>query len=315
MLPPDVPQFFAPVRSNPPAGATLLYRPSVFGAAEVFFKDGKSGASESRALSRLAPLAPGALTADWSAAAETALTADDLEREPATPAASFDAPSPPAAKAKSYTTWSKALVEQLSRTETLELLHSPSLDLWSDAGEPERDFRLRLRQAATEARDARLDALRARFAPKRAALEEKIRRAEQAVQREAEQARNHGFGSFVRVGTTILDAVLGRRKLSATTINKAGAAIRGVGETMKQTGDVTRAKETVEALKQQNAELDEQFQAESAAVERATDPHSEPLDTVTIAAKKANISPRLVALVWSPFWRLPDGSTVAAGEE
>jgi hypothetical protein len=288
-----------------------VYRPAAIGAAEVFFKDARSGVSETRTITRLAPLNADAVTADWTAAGEATLAPDDLEREPAAPGR-FDPLPPSASKAKTYAGWSKALVDALYRTETLEVLRSPGLDAWSNPGEPEREFRLRLQQAAKEARDARLDALRARFAPKKAALEDKIRRAEQAVEREAAQARTSGLGSLVRVGTTILDAVLGRKSLSKTTINKAGTAIRNVGQTMKQTGDVTRAKENLEALRQQYADLDTDFQAETSDVDRKLDPLTEALETVTLTPKKTNVSPRLVALVWTPYWVQPDGTAASA---
>ena len=68
----------------------------------------------------------------------------------------------------------------------------------------------------------------------------------------------------------------------------------------KESEDVGRAMETVEALKQQRAELDQQFQAEIAALESRIDPATEPLETVEIRLKKADISVELVSLAWVP---------------
>ena len=92
---------------------------------------------------------------------------------------------PAAAKARSYTSWSKSFVDALYRGETLELRKSPSLGAWSNPSEPERDFRIRLQQAAKEARDAELDRLRAKYAPKLAAL----RREESAAPSKPSPAR------------------------------------------------------------------------------------------------------------------------------
>ena len=44
--------------------------------------------------------------------------------------------------------------------------------------------------------------------------------------------------------------------------------MRGVGRSFEQSQDVARAGETVEAVKKQIADLDAQFQAEAAAIER-----------------------------------------------
>jgi hypothetical protein len=208
----------------------------------------------------------------------------------------------------------KAFIDALFRFQTLEIFKSPSLLTYSQPSESERDFRVRLEQAAREERDRRLDRLRAKYTPKLAALEDKIRRAEQAVERESAQARNSSLSSRVRVGTTILGAVLGRKTFSASTINKAGTAVRNVGRSIKESGDVSRAEETVAALRQQYTDLDAEFRAESEDVKRAIDPLTESLETVKLKPKKTNINAQVVALAWTPYWAQADGTTASAWE-
>jgi hypothetical protein len=311
LLPPDVPQFFVAVRGQPPPGSTLRYQPMILGCGDVYFNDARAGVLSTEPVALLVELAPQALTVDWGAAKRVELAPDNLEKEPA--AAARFAPVPAAAaKARSYTGWSKSFVDALYRSETLELHKSPSLGKLSNPSEPERDFRIRLQQAAREARDAEVDRLRAKYAPKRAALEDKIHRAEQAVAREAAQARSAGLSSLVRVGTTILGAVMGRKILSATNINKAGTALRNVGQTVKETGDVSRAHDTVESLRRQYADLEAEISAESTQLIARIDPLTETLETVTLRPKKTNITPRLVALAWTPYWAQADGTNTAA---
>jgi hypothetical protein len=48
------------------------------------------------------------------------------------------------------------------------------------------------------------------------------------------------------------------------------------------------------------------------ALEAKTDPLTERLETVVVKPKKTNISVRLVALVWVPQWRNPQGKTTPA---
>ncbi len=313
LLPPDVPQMFVPLRGKPPAGASLLYRPMILGCGEVYYDDAKSGISATVPIARLAPLEPDAITLDWAESRRSALTIDDLDREPAG-AARYETPAPPALKGKSYTGWTKEFVAALYRNASLSILRSPSLETWSRPGESERDFRVRLQLAAREARDAELDRLRAKYAPKLAALEDKLRRAEQAVERETAQATNSGISSVVRFGTTVLAAMMGRKALSASTINKAGTAIRGAGDTWKQSGDVSRAQETVESLRAQYQDLEAAFRDDSQAVEARTDPLTEALTTVALKPKKSNVTPKLVALAWTPHWAGADGVIAPAFE-
>jgi hypothetical protein len=209
VLPPEIVQRFVPLRSNPPAGAKLLYQPALLGCAKVYFADAKSGANQEQSLCLLAPLSDELVAADWSTAEEADVDPADLESEPQ-PGAAF-APLPSAAsKAKNYEAWKKQFAESLYRGRSVDLFRCGELKLSSNPGEGERDFRVRLQQAARESRDAAKEELRQRYAPKLAALQERRRRAEQAVQREQEQASASKWNTAISVGTTILGAFLGR---------------------------------------------------------------------------------------------------------
>jgi hypothetical protein len=81
---------------------------------------------------------------------------------------------------------------------------------------------------------------------------------------------------------------------------------------LKERQDIGRAEETVEAIRQQLAELEVEFKAEMTALEAKTDPLTERLETVVVKPKKTNISVRLVALVWVPQWQDPQGKTTPA---
>ena len=73
-------------------------------------------------------------------------------------------------------------------------------------------------------------------------------------------------------------------------------------QTMKEASDVTRARETVEAVSQQAADLEAQFKSEVAALENSVDPQTEELGKVSLKPTKANIAVQLVTLVWAPHW-------------
>jgi hypothetical protein len=307
LLPPGVPQQFIPLRSTKPVGATLVYLPMLLGGAHVRFFDSKAGVDVTQDVTVLAPITDGAVPVDWDHATEVALALSDLEQVPAEGAQFANLPVA-AGKAKSYEAWNKDFVGWLFRTQKVDLFNSPSTKEVSKPGESERDFRVRLQQSGREARDKQSDNLRQKYAPKIAALQDRIRRAGQMVERQQAESRSSQMQAAISVGASILGAFLGRKTVSATNIGRATTAIRGAGRAIKESKDVGQAEDNVMALQQQLADLEVQFKTETDALAASTDPPNEKLETVSLKPTKANIAVKLVALAWTPHWR--DGKGV-----
>jgi hypothetical protein len=83
---------------------------------------------------------------------------------------------------------------------------------------------------------------------------------------------------------------------------------------MKESQDVARAGETVEALQQQMVDLEAQLQQEITAIQSKVDPMAETLEAVVVKPKKTNISVSLMALAWAPYWQQKDGQVTSAWE-
>ena len=307
MLPPDVPQHFIPVRGSQPSGSALIYQPMLLGTAQVRVSDSKAGVAVTQDVTVLTPISDGAVAVNWDQAMEAGLAPADLESAPSD-SAQFDAVPSAASKAKSYETWSKDFSGWLFRNQKVDLFKSPSTKEVSKPGESERDFRVRLQQSGREARDKQSDSLRQKYAPKIAALQDRIRRAGQMVERQQAESRSSQMQAAISVGASILGAFLGRKTISASNIGRATTAIRGAGRAIKESKDVGQAEENVSALQQQLADLESQFKVETDALAAATDPLSEQLETVSLKPTKANIAVKLVALAWTPNWQ--DGKGV-----
>ncbi len=307
MLPPDVPQHFIPVRGSQPSGGVLIYQPMLLGAAQVRVADSKAGVDVTQDVTVLAPISDGAVTVDWDQAVEADLAVADLESAPSD-SAQFGAVPSAANKAKSYETWSKDFSGWLFRNRKVDLFKSPSTKDVSIPGESERDFRVRLQQSGREARDKQSDSLRQKYAPKIAALQDRIRRAGQMVERQQVESRSSQMQAAISVGASILGAFLGRKTITASNIGRATTAIRGAGRAIKESKDVGQAEENVSALQQQLVDLESQFKVETDALAAATDPLSEQLETVSLKPTKANIAVKLVALAWTPHWQ--DGKDI-----
>ncbi|HKG46290.1 MAG TPA: DUF87 domain-containing protein [Pyrinomonadaceae bacterium] len=299
ILPPEVTQYYIPVRSSGGANETLTYHPMLLGTAEVRYGNSKT-VELTQQLNLLAAFTDGPVSLDWSQAVPLDLPVEDLESEPQAGAQFAEVP-PAAMKAKSYASWRKELASWIYRNQRIELLESPTLDIISNPGESERDFRVRLQQVAREQRDEAVEKLRRKYAQKFEVLEDRKRRAEQAVERETEQAKGQKMQTAISFGATLLSSFLGRKRTSMSTIGRATTAVRGVGRSMQEGQDVERAEANVATLSQKLADLEADFQAEARALERSLDPQTELLETVSLKPTKANIAIKVLTLAWAPY--------------
>lgn len=312
IFPPDVPQTFVPIRGTRPEGSALVYQPMLLGIGQIRFTDAKKGLEATQDLAHLTSLSKDVVAVEWDTARDAALSREDLELQPEAGAAFAEAAGA-ASKAKSYDDWKKEYASWLFRTAKLELFRSPSLQELSRPGESERDFRVRMQQRARERRDQTAEKLRQKYAPKFAALQDRIRRAEQAVEREKEQAKQSGIQAALSVGATILGAFMGRKTISQTNIGKAATALGKAGRTIKDTKEIGIAQDTVQALQRQLADLEAQFKHEADAL-AGPDPQSETLESASLRPTKANISIKTVSLAWTPYWQGRDGTIAPAWE-
>jgi hypothetical protein len=310
-LPPEVTQCFLPRRSAPPPNARLVYLPALYASTSVWFQDAKLGLSTEQKADVILELDPAAVALDWNQASPAGVLPEELEREPEEGASFSELPAS-ASKARNYDAWTKALVETLYRGLQLELWRSPSLGLVSAAGEDERAFRIRLQQAAREARDRAAEKLRSKYAPKSAVLEERLRRAQQQLAKEEQEAKEAKATSFLSIGASLLGAFTGRKTLSSTNVTRMASSARAVGRSQKQGQDVGRAAENIQALRGKLEELEHAFQDELAALEHVHDPLRETLEKLPVRPRKTNIAVRTLVLAWMPHWRTEDGRLAPA---
>lgn len=292
VVPPGVPQFFAPG----PSGAQVLWRPAVYGAVQVRFSDRSLKLKLTRTLTLMTEITDGAVPVDWHDSVPTDLEPDQLLK--GLPGdGQFEALPVAAANAKQYPVWRRQLAAWVTDNETLELLRSPAGDVVSTPDESERDFRSRVQQAMREQRDRDLEKLRRKYAPKQAALAEKRRRAEHALEKESEQASGQRLQTAISFGATVMGALLGR-KLTAGTVGRATTAARGIGRSMKEVKDVERARESIAAVEEARRRLEEAFEAESATIVSPAEALTEVLEPVVVSLKKSNVRVKVAALVW-----------------
>ena len=292
VLPPDIDEKFVPVR-----GKASTYTPMLLGAAQVRFADPKQGVDEAREVVFGTPIGDGAVAINWDEGEETEVGLDELETEPQ-PGMAFGELASAGMQAKNYKAWSKDFANWLYGSQSYDLFYSASTGTTSNAGEKERDFRLRLQQVAREQRDTAIASFREQYAAKVKPIDDKIFRAKQVVEQQAAQSRTQKIEGVLSVGMSVLGMMLGGRKKSSLSGVMQG--VRSASRVYREGQDVDRAEESVEKLEQDKAavmaEMDEQIKQLQASPE----PMTEPLEKIQIKPKKTNITVRYLGLVWKP---------------
>jgi len=291
VLPSQVPQYFLPAGQQ---RSPLIYRPMLLGISQIRFSDVKKKVDETRDVCFLAPITNDPLPVNWETAKQTDLDMSELANEPLGPAKYADLPAA-ASVPRNYAGWQKDLSNWLLRSQKIDLLHSPSLDKYSKAGEGESDFRIRMQLAARELSDQNTEKLRSKYAPKYAALDERIRKAQMAVDKEQDQAKRQKYQSAVSLGSSLLGAFVGRKSTSGVS-----RTARDFQRVQKERKDIEFAGENLDALQEQKKKLENDFQAEVKMMGQKIDPLTEELEKTLIMTNRTNIAVKLVALVWSP---------------
>ncbi|MEX1119871.1 MAG: DUF87 domain-containing protein [Terrimicrobiaceae bacterium] len=289
-LPPAIPQVFVP--SNTPSPN---YRPMLIGAADLTYKDTKSGFETTQSVLLAAELPCAMTSVDWGSAETLDIPLSSLSNAPAE-GASYEALPALATQAKSYTAWEKEFRAWLASSRILEVLTCTDPKAVSAPQETEGEFRARLALQIRESRDEAVEALRKKFAPRQAALQARLERANAALDRQKQQASAATMQTMISVGSSLLGAFLGKKAISATNIGRVTTAARGVGRSMKEGSESATAGQSLEKVQAQVAELETEFAAEAAALS-AREPEFLKLP---LKPQRGGISGLRLSLGWLP---------------
>ena len=97
-----------------------------------------------------------------------------------------------------------------------------------------------------------------------------------------------------------MGALLGRKKVSATSVRSAGTSIRSMGRTSKEKADIARAKQELEELNAKLEEMDKEFQADLEAVKTKYDVDNLEIEELSLSPRKSDISVERMAVLWIP---------------
>jgi len=297
ILPPGIREVFLAPKEAVPLEASIRYEPAILGRARVRYAKPTAGIEVDREVVCLAPASDSLGESAWESAEQFG---ESPPLEPAARTGSF-APLPSAlANPRSYATLATSLKGHLGRTSKLTCWSAPAIGAVSRPGESEGDFRVRIAQRVKEWRDGQIDKVRDKHAAKLATLADRIDRARQKVEKEKAEAQNQSMQTYVSIGTAVIGALFGRKKISATTIGRAATSMRSASRATRQQADVAHAEESLSALEERRQQLEEEVELELDRIRLEASPDSIALEEIDVPARKTDIAIDEVALAWVP---------------
>jgi hypothetical protein len=297
VLAPGIQQVYLPAERG-----DLVYYPRVIAACDIAFNDPRQNVDERRSILVTVEIGEGPLPVDWDQSELLSLTPESLLDAPDPGVHYAECPSAAAAE-KNYQEWEKSLMQWLRKTQLVRLYRSNRYRMSSERGETEGEFRVRLQQIASEKRDEAVSDLRKRYGSKALTLENRLLRAEQAIAREQQQSTKKKLDTAVSLGTAVLGALLGRKRLTSATASRVGSTIRTAGSAQKEASDVARAKETAQKVRVDLEALNAELESEINSLGTAFDAQSETLEEVLVKPKTTDIHISFVGLAWMPYRR------------
>jgi hypothetical protein len=311
VLPQEIRQFFIHPFAR---GEKMTYQPAFLGSYEVRYSSARHNVEETQSLQALVNLEDGPIPFSLDRAQIVDLPIDFLETSPEEGIAFAPLPGE-ATQPRSYDRWGRELVRWIQGAQPIKLYESKVRRMFSRPDETEQEFRMRLADVGREARDSQLDKIRQRYESRFRTLQDRLRRAEQAVETRSSQSRQAWLDTALSAATAAVGATSASKKSSggllgallgsSTRTSQAATTIRRAGRAAQSRQSISQASETVEAVQAQIKALELELEEELRKVEDTADAE-EVLEEVVIRPNLNAISPRLTSLAWLP-WSV-DGS-------
>jgi len=304
-IPTEIGEFHAPLPVPPPAGQTVLYTPHLFASARLHFVSAREKIDLWEDCTLLVP----AVTDHGDAWAEAECTRgkpSPLDIEPA-PNPSYEPLPPDAVKAASMKHFLTRAASWLYQEQTLSVWYCQKPRASSDPGEERGSFAERLLQIDRENRDLQVEKLRESFEKRFMTVQDRVRRAEQKLEREKSQYSHQRTQTAVSVGATIMGALLGGR-IGTGSVGRATTAVRGATRASRERQDIASAERELEVQRERLAELEKEFNEKLGLMEEPLRAEELVLEEKLVRPRKSDTHIHRSGLLWVPVVRNADGS-------
>ena len=279
----------------------LLYQPAIVADAEVGFVDTKLRLDKKKHQTLIAEFPEQAWQVDWDRAQALAVRGGKLESKPLS-LAEDEGPffaglteSIDQAKLKGL---NKDLNDWLYANSRLSLITHPDLGITQLPDEGEREFKLRLRQAARERRDQEVDALEKKYASRLDKVKARRKRLEDERQEDEAELAARQQQELLNVGESVFGMLVGRR--SRKSINSYTSKRR---MTRKARVAMESTEREMADLDEDEKELQQELEQEADEITRKwADSLDAGLTTAEVKPRRSDVDINLVAVGWVPIW-------------
>ncbi len=183
----------------------------------------------------------------------------------------------------------KELKDYVYNNFKLEMYKCPKLRLQSNINESLDEFKIRVEDILKDKLEEEIEKLKERYKNRIDRINAQILRANQQVEKEkADQT-----SSIIDVGISLISALFGRKSVS-----KVGRTVSKSTRVLKERGDVSRAEERLELLKQKLQDIELELEDKINDLYDKYSLENYPIIESFIKPKKSNIDIKEVSLLW-----------------
>jgi len=319
-LPPSVPQVFLPPtvtlewalrQYQEEVGKTVLvkerqvvYTPYLLALGEVRFFDQKRGVNHQEMMVRLVTPEAGPQGIDWERG-EAVVDEDELSAKPVGDGLYEPVPADLVRTAE-LKRLEKEFSDYVYYNASVTILHNPTLKVYGQVGETERDFRLRCEKEARDQRDAELKKARAKMDKQIARVQKRLRKEKRELDTDEEELAARKREEILTIGESALNLLTGRR--SSTMISRSSRKRTLV---KKAEADVEESEEEIADLEGQLEDLKAEWEEQVADM---NDRWAETLDDIQehqVTPRRTDVKVQFCGLAWVPAWQVVLESGVA----
>jgi len=299
VISPEIRQRYFPIARHVSRDARIVYKPALLALGRAHYVDTKSKVDLWKDISWMVSIPEDEISKDpWE---EGTLLGPELPgSQPAAEAHYAELPAE-CLRAASYKSWGTSFRNFLYRSLPLVLSYCPDLGEYASPDDPAGAFQARLSHRAREDRDLKMEKLRQKFQGAIEKVEEKIRKAGQRVDVEKQQATSATMTAAMTFGTSVLGALFGRKKLSATNVSRAATSMRAASRAAEQRSDIKRAEENQQQLEADKQALEQDLQQQLDQLKSSFSDDQLKVEPYEIKPRKSDLSADEVSLIWLPF--------------
>lgn len=290
-LPDNATALFQPTDKD---GEHITYVPAILRSAVVNFDDAKKNITGKSSITLVNAIDIEKQKVLWDQFVDIPKDVDlsKFDSEPVANAAFADLPGP-AMKSSTYSSISKDFEDWVYSNHSLEVFHSPLLDVYSNPGEKQDEFVARITQTTREKRDAAIEELRQKTEKALKSLEAKAAKAELKVETQKSQATSAKLSTVVQIGSSLLGAFMGRKSslLKTSTISSASRV-------MRESSEAKAAEAELERVHADMADLEKQLADDTQKIRDQYDPAALTFEKFKLTPVKKNIQVTATGILW-----------------